>query len=169
MDDLTPKPKTVSFTLDDELVTAKAGQTIWQAASARGTDIPHLCYKDGGSYRPDGNCRSCMVEIDSERVLAASCQREVSEGMVVSTSSKRAQTARKMVMELLVADQPTRATAPDPQSKLWAYAETQNVTKSRFERTTVPPHPDRSHPAIAVNMEACIQCNLCVRACREIQ
>ena len=169
MDDLTPKPKTVTFTLDDEQVTTESGNTIWQAAIACGTDIPHLCYKIGNGYRADGNCRACMVEIEGERVLAASCQRKVSEGMVVSTSSKRAQTAQKMVMELLVADQPIRATAPDPQSQLWTYAEMQNVTDSRFARTTAPPNPDSSHPAIAVNMEACIQCNLCVRACREVQ
>ena len=169
MDDLITKSKKVTFTLDDKQVKTKAGHTIWQAAAEIGTDIPHLCYKDGSGYRPDGNCRACMVEIDGERVLAASCQRKVSEGMVVSTSSKRAQTARKMVMELLVADQPTRTASPDPQSQLWAYAEKQNATDSRFARTTATPHPDRSHPAIAVNMEACIQCNLCVRACREVQ
>ena len=169
MDDQITKSTKVTFTLDDEQVTTKAGHTIWQAAAELGTDIPHLCYKDDSGYRADGNCRACMVEINGERVLAASCQRKVSEGMVVSTSSKRAQTARKMVMELLVADQPTRASAPDPKSQLWAYAETQNVTDSRFARTTATPHPDSSHPAIAVNMEACIQCNLCVRACREVQ
>ncbi|MEC7705879.1 MAG: 2Fe-2S iron-sulfur cluster-binding protein, partial [Pseudomonadota bacterium] len=169
MNDQITKSKKVTFTLDDEQVTADIGQTIWQAAAELGTNIPHLCYKDGSGYRADGNCRACMVEIAGERVLAASCQRKVSEGMVVSTSSKRAHTARKMVMELLVADQPTRATAPDPKSQLWAYAETQNVTDSRFARTTATPYPDGSHPAIAVNMEACIQCNLCVRACREVQ
>ena len=132
MDELITKSKKVTFTLDDEQVTADIGQTIWQAAAELGTNIPHLCYKDGSGYRADGNCRACMVEIAGERVLAASCQRKVSEGMVVSTSSKRAHTARKMVMELLVADQPTRATAPDPKSQLWAYAETQNVTDSRL-------------------------------------
>ena len=169
MDDLKPKSKTVTFTLDGVQVTACASQTIWQAAAKRGTDIPHLCYKDDTGYRADGNCRACMVEINGERALAASCQRKVAEGMQVYTSSKRAETARKMVMELLVADQPTRAKAPDPHSQLWAYAETQEMTDSRFGRTTARKHPDSSHPAIAVNMEACIQCNLCVRACREVQ
>ena len=169
MNDLISNSETVTFTLDGEQVTAEIGQTIWQAAAKGGTNIPHLCYKEGGGYRADGNCRACMVEIEGERVLAASCQRKISEGMVVSTSSKRAQTARKMVMELLLADQPTRATAPNPKSQLWAYAETQELKDSRFSRTGTPPHPDSSHPAIAVNMEACIQCNLCVRACREVQ
>ncbi len=168
MDDMTPTDQIVSFTLDGQNVTAKAGQTIWQVAHDNGTAIPHLCYKDDKGYRADGNCRACMVEIEGERVLAASCQRKISDGMVVTTASERAATARKMVMELLVADQPSRETAPAPTSQLWTYAEAQDVTSSRFDKQDGP-HPDSSHPAIAVNMDACIQCNLCVRACREVQ
>ena len=168
MDDMTPKQQTVSFTLDGKPVTADAGQTIWQVAHETGTDIPHLCYKDDKGYRADGNCRACMVEIEGERVLAASCQRKITDGMVVTTASARAETARKMVMELLVADQPERGSAPSPSSQLWSYADSQNVTSSRFDKLDGP-QPDSSHPAIAVNMDACIQCNLCVRACREVQ
>ena len=87
MDDMTPKQQTVSFTLDGKPVTADAGQTIWQVAQEAGTDIPHLCYKDDKGYRADGNCRACMVEIEGERVLAASCQRKIADGMVVTTAS----------------------------------------------------------------------------------
>ena len=158
----------VTFTLDDKTVEAKPGETIWQAAARVGTDIPHLCYKDDDGYRPDGNCRACMVEIEGERVLAASCIRTPSEGMVVRSESHRAVTARKMVMELLVSDQPERDTAHDPNSELWRYAEAQDIADARFPSRGTP-HPDSSHPAIAVNMDACIQCNLCVRACREVQ
>ena len=158
----------VTFTLDDQTVEARPDETIWQAAARVGTDIPHLCYKDDNGYRPDGNCRACMVEIEGERVLAASCIRTPSEGMVVRSESYRAVTARKMVMELLVADQPDRDTAHDPDSELWRYAEAQDVEEARFPSRGAP-HPDSSHPAIAVNMDACIQCNLCVRACREVQ
>ena len=168
MDDMTPKQQTVSFTLDGKPVTADAGQTIWQVAQEAGTDIPHLCYKDDKGYRADGNCRACMVEIEGERVLAASCQRKIADGMVVTTASTRAETARKMVMELLVADQPARSSAPSPDSQLWAYADSQEVASSRFDKLDGP-QTDNSHPAIAVNMDACIQCNLCVRACREVQ
>ncbi|EHI49766.1 NAD-dependent formate dehydrogenase iron-sulfur protein [SAR116 cluster alpha proteobacterium HIMB100] len=168
MDDMTPKQQTVRFVLDGKEVTADAGQTIWQVARQTGTDIPHLCYKDDKGYRADGNCRACMVEIEGERVLAASCQRKIADGIVVSTASARAETARKMVMELLVADQPERDVAPSPSSQLWTYADSQQVTSSRFDKLDGP-QSDSSHPAIAVNMDACIQCNLCVRACREVQ
>ena len=67
--------KTVTFTLDGDEVDAREGETIWQVAKRQGTDIPHLCYAPEPGYRPDGNCRACMVEIEGERVLAASCIR----------------------------------------------------------------------------------------------
>ncbi len=88
----------ITFTLDDRTVTAGPGETIWQVAKREGTHIPHLCYKDAPGYRPDGNCRACMVEIDGERVLAASCLRQPEEGMRVTTASKRAVSARRTVL-----------------------------------------------------------------------
>jgi formate dehydrogenase major subunit len=158
----------IKFLLDGDEVEARPGETIWQVANRRGTEIPHLCYSPAPGYRPDGNCRACMVEIEGERVLAASCIRKPSAGMKVSTSSARAKESRKLVFELLVADQPARATAHDPDSKFWNWADRVAVAESRFPRDARPV-PDRSHPAMAVHLDACIQCNLCVRACREVQ
>ncbi|MEC8109897.1 MAG: molybdopterin-dependent oxidoreductase, partial [Pseudomonadota bacterium] len=160
--------KGVTFTLDGRMIEAREGETIWQAAARHGTDIPHLCYRESDGYRADGNCRACMVEIEGERVLAASCIRTPTDGMVVNSDNHRAKNARKMVMELLVADQPPREAAHDPESELWRYAESQQVEAARFPAKPAAV-PDDSHPAIAVNMDACIQCNLCVRACREVQ
>src|SRR5579884_1261134 len=158
----------VKFTLDGREVTAQADESIWQVARRHGIDIPHLCYSPEPGYRADGNCRACMVEIEGERVLAASCIRKPVEGMKVKVASERARAARQMVFELLLADQPERKAAHDPQSKFWAWAERMNIAVSRFPRD-LRPGPDRSHPAMAVNLDACIQCNLCVRACREVQ
>src|SRR4051812_13512144 len=158
----------ITFELDGKQVEANAGETIWQVAKRQGREIPHLCYSPAPDYRPDGNCRACMVEIEGERVLAASCKRTPSVGMKVKTESARAVSAQKMVMELLVADQPARETSHDPESKFWHWAETTGVTESRFpaaERWAT----DASHPAMRVNLDACIQCGLCVRACREVQ
>jgi formate dehydrogenase major subunit len=162
------KGKTIKFELDGKTVEAGADETIWQVANRLGTEIPHLCYSPEPGYRPDGNCRACMVEIEGERVLAASCLRKPSEGMKVKTASERAKASRKMVFELLLADQPERETAPDPQSKFWAWTDKMGIVTSRFPED-VGYKPDRSHTAMAVNLDACIQCNLCVRACREVQ
>src|SRR5437868_12687444 len=104
------KAESTPFTLDGREVQARGGETIWQVAKRLGTDIPHLCYSPEPGYRPDGNCRACMVEIEGERVLAASCIRNPAAGMKVKTASDRAKASRKMVFELLVADQPDRST-----------------------------------------------------------
>ena len=158
----------IKFTLDGDEVEAAPGETIWQVANRRGTEIPHLCYSPAPGYRPDGNCRACMVEIEGERVLAASCIRTPTSGMKVKTASERAKQSRQLVFELLAGDQPPRATAHDPESRFWRWADKVGVAESRFPARTQPA-PDRSHPAMAVNLDACIECTLCVRACREVQ
>ena len=108
----------IKFTLDGKVVLANDDETIWDVAKREGTTIPHLCHSGKKGYRSDGNCRACMVEIDGERTLAASCIRTPSNGMVVSSQSNRSISARKMVMELLVADQPVRHKAHDKSSHL---------------------------------------------------
>src|SRR5215469_5871044 len=157
-----------TFTIDDREIDIREGETIFRAARRLGIKLPHLCYLPQPGYRPDGNCRVCMVEIEGERVLAASCIRTPSPGMKVRTQTDRAKTARKMVAELLLTDQPAREVAHDPDSELWKIATRLNIEQGRFPRRGAPA-PDRSHPAMAVNLDACIQCNLCVRACREVQ
>ena len=168
---IASETKAITFTLDGREVTAEAGMSIWEVANGRGLIIPHLCHKPAPGYRPDGNCRACMVEIEGERVLAASCIREPSEGMVVTTNNPRAENARKMVMELLVADQPKQDEAHDKSSHLWDMAELNGVSESRFPKLEAGRIPllDDSHVAMSVNLDACISCNLCVQACREVQ
>jgi formate dehydrogenase major subunit len=159
----------VAFTLDGKPVTARPGETIWDVARREGKTIPHLCHRPEPGYRPDGNCRVCMVEIAGERVLAPSCTRKPADGMVVKTDSSRATASRRMVMELLLADQPPPALAHDAASPFWRFATAQGLTESRFPPRECKARQDLSHPAMAVNLDACIACNLCMRACREVQ
>ena len=158
----------IRFTLDGREVEAPEGETIFRTARRYDIKLPHLCYSPKPGYRADGNCRVCMVEIEGERVLAASCIRTPTPGMKVHTQTGRAVAARRMVVELLMSDQPPKEAAHDPQSEFWKTAERARIAASRFPRRA-PPAPDRSHPAMAVNLDACIHCNLCVRACREVQ
>ncbi|MGJ7460223.1 formate dehydrogenase subunit alpha [Halomonas sp. MA07-2] len=184
----TPQAKTFTLTLDGVDVSARPGETLWQVAKRAGETIPHLCFKDAPGYRADGNCRACMVEIEGERVLAASCIREATPGMVVkSASSARARESREGVMELLLADQPERGASPDRSSHFWAMADGLAIDATaqrerlpaRAERAAPTVHhvrprdhqrfQDASHPAMNVDLDACIECGLCVRACREVQ
>ncbi len=158
----------IQFSLNGETVEANEGETIWQVANKQGVEIPHLCYAPKPDYRPDGNCRACMVEIEGERVLAASCLRQPTPGMVVKSNTDKATKAQTLVMELLVSDQPEKEVAHQKDSHLWQWADKLNVSDSRFPKRETP-SADISHPAMRVSLDACIQCNLCVRACREVQ
>jgi formate dehydrogenase major subunit len=155
---------TLSFILNGEKVVCEAEQTILQIADQRGLEIPRLCYTEG--MRPDGNCRTCMVEIKGERVLAPSCCRYPREGMEVTTNSSRAIASQKMSIELLLSDVPETAYTRNSELDLWARK--LSVGKPRFKARHQPVE-DVSHPAIAVHLDACIQCNRCMRACREEQ
>lgn len=157
----------VNFTLDGEQVSALEGETLIQTAKRLGKEIPHLCYMEG--LRADGNCRVCVVEVEGERTLAPSCCRSATEGMNVKTNSERAITAQKMVLELLKSDMPESGDSPYKlDSELDSWVKKLNVGEPRFA-PRAQPDADLSHPAIAVNMDACIQCTRCVRACREEQ
>jgi formate dehydrogenase major subunit len=92
----------IDIQLDGRPVKALPGETLWDVALREGVEIPHLCHTDG--LRPVGNCRACVVEVEGERALSASCCRAAAPGMKVKIDSERAVKARAMVVELLVSD-----------------------------------------------------------------
>ncbi|MDF2462166.1 MAG: 2Fe-2S iron-sulfur cluster binding domain protein [Ramlibacter sp.] len=155
----------MKFSLDDREVEVRDGESIWSAAERAGVSIPRLCHKPG--YPAAGNCRACVVEIEGERVLAASCCRTAQPGMKVKSSSTRAVRAQKAVLELLLAAAgDTRKLKHD--SELGAWADRLQVV-SRYAARAEAPAVDRSHAAMTVDLSACIQCTRCVRACRTEQ
>jgi formate dehydrogenase major subunit len=166
---------TVQFILNGQSVEAPAGKSIFNIAKELGIAIPHLCHKEG--LAPDGNCRACVVEVAGERTLAPSCCRSATPGMQVQTNSERAVKSQKMVLEMLLADLPEqghkwlddRAEAPHGELSQWAEHHGVQVRPALAElrREAVP--ADLTHPAMAVNLDACIQCNRCQRACRDLQ
>ena len=154
----------VEFKLNGKDVVGYGHETIIQTAKRLGVEIPHLCYKEG--LRPDGNCRACMVEIKGERVLAPSCCRQPTAGMEVTSDSARAVASQKMVLELLLADMPVERHTLNSELDHWAAR--LRVGKPRFTARHQP-KADLSHFGMAVNLDSCIQCTRCVRACREEQ
>jgi formate dehydrogenase major subunit len=168
-------PQTIEFKLDGKTVHAFEGETIFKVAKRHGMDIPHLCYKDG--YRADGNCRACVVEVKGERVLAPSCCRSVTPGMEVQANSERALKSQKMVLEMLLSDMPDTGYKWNEKDESlqhgelseWADRMDVSVRPQLKNLRREQPKADVSHPAMAVNLDACIQCKRCVRACREEQ
>jgi formate dehydrogenase major subunit len=154
----------IDFCLDGRQVSADAGETLLQVAQREGISIPHLCWKDG--LAAVGNCRACMVEVAGERTLAASCCRLPVAGMEVASGSPRALHAQRLVLELLRSDLPDKALTRNDEVRMWA--DRLGLGRPRFgarERVAI----DSSHPAITVDLDACIQCTRCQRACREVQ
>ena len=166
---------TVQFTINGQSVEAPAGKSIFNIAKELGIAIPHLCHKEG--LAPDGNCRACVVEVAGERTLAPSCCRSASPGMQVQTNSERAVKSQKMVLEMLLADLPEqghkwlddRAEAPHGELSQWAEHHGVQVRPALAQLRREAVSADLSHPAMAVNLDACIQCNRCQRACRDLQ
>jgi formate dehydrogenase major subunit len=159
----------ISFVLNGKSTQALRGETILQVAKREGVAIPYLCFKEG--LAPEGNCRACMVEIAGERVLAPSCCRAPTADMKVETRSARAVSAQKGVLELLLADagkSEIPAAQISQKNELIEWANALGITHSRYP-ARAQPAPDVSHPAMAVNLDACIQCTRCVRACRDAQ
>jgi formate dehydrogenase major subunit len=172
---LEPEVSGIEFQLNGAAVEAQDGESILKAAQRHGVEIPHLCQKDG--LPASGNCRACVVEIEGERALAASCCRSPTPGMVVHSDSARAKSSQRMVLELLLSDMPERGHQWQrgdeqlPHGELSDWAQRLAVTPRLALRTLrrLAPAPDLSHPAIAVNLDACIQCTRCLRACRDLQ
>ena len=154
----------VRFRFNGADVIGRLDETILQIAKRQGVEVPHLCYMEG--MRPDGNCRACMVEIAGERVLAPSCCRYPKADMEVTSDSPRAVAAQKMVLELLLSDMPVKTHTLNSELDQWALK--MDMGLPRFA-SRAPVAADLSHPGIAVNLDACIQCTRCVRACRDVQ
>ena len=147
----------VEFTLNGRSVVGRSDETIIQTAERYGIDIPHLCYKEG--LRPDGNCRACVVEIKGERVLAPSCCRTPKGGMEVDDSTARARVQPEDGAGAAALRHARASYTRDSELDHWA--KELDVGKPRFAARHQP-KADLSHPAIAVNLDACIQCTRCV-------
>ncbi len=158
----------VELTIDGRKVLVPAGTTIFDACRMYGIRIPTLCHQQNET--PVGVCRLCVVDL-GQRVYAASCIRPVEKGMKVTTSSPDIKGVRRTLLELLMADHPSPCARQQAthDCELEKWAEEAGMVTSRFPRRTEPRGRDDSSAAIAVDNEACILCDRCIRGCNEIR
>jgi formate dehydrogenase major subunit len=163
--------RTVSLTIDGRAVTAPEGATIWQAARDAGIDIPVLCHDE--RYEPVGVCRVCVVDVGA-RVYAAACVRPCEDGMEVKTATPDLERHRAQLTELLLVDQPP--VPEDPKETTTADNELLVLVRRyglEQDDAQIPRGQgrgeDMSNPVIAVNHDACILCDRCIRACDDVQ
>ncbi len=164
------RTRTVTLTIDGHQLTVPEDTTIWAAAKAAGIEIPVLCHNE--RFDPVGVCRICVVDVGA-RVYAASCVRPCENGMDVRTSTPDVERSRATLAELLLADQPARDRDPKQtttgDNELLALADRYGVTREDGLPVATGRGADISNPVIAVDHDACILCDRCVRACDDIQ
>ncbi len=161
---------TVTLTINGKRVTASDGSTILEAARNAGIAIPTLC------HHPDltdvGACRMCVVSVEKARGLLTACTTPVVEGMVVHTESEEARQTRKFVLEMLLTDHPNDCMRCEVNGD----CELQDLVydygiawpKHNGLRHTYPVDPD-PNPFVLIDLNKCILCGRCVRACNERQ
>ncbi len=157
----------INLTINDRLVSVESGLTVLEAARQNEIYIPTLCYhKD---LTPYGGCRLCNVQIKGARTPLAACTLPVCEGMVVVTDNEEIYTARQRILELLFSNYyQTKPAVAD--NELLKLAEEFHIDTKKFQKRE--PHfvPDSDpNPVIRVDLNQCILCTRCIRACAEIQ
>jgi len=160
--------KSIQLTIDGRSTTVPDGTTIWDAARLMGIKIPTLCHQL--NQTPVGVCRLCVVDVGA-RVYTPACARQVEEGMTVSTQTDEVQRAQRILVELLLADHPIPCARQQltGDCELESYARQFGMTQSRFSPKSFVRGQDDSSGIIAVNHEACILCDRCIRGCNEIK
>ena len=158
----------VELTIDGRKVAVPAGTTIFDAARTNNIEIPTLCNQQNET--PVGVCRVCVVDVGA-RVYAASCVRAVEPGMVVNTASDGVKRARHTLIELLMSDHasPCARERQSGDCELETLAKQENISQSRYAPRATRRGPDNSSMSIAVDFDACILCDRCVRGCNDIR
>src|SRR6202790_2569929 len=168
MASVSSPPGLINITIDGLAVSVAPGTSVFDAARIYGIPIPTLCHLQNET--PVGVCRLCVVDTGA-RVLSASCVRPVEPGMKVETNSGKVLATRKTVLELLMADHPSPCARQEKSGdcELETLAKSAGIEQSRFARRSVARGLDDSSLAIAVDHDACILCDRCIRGCDEIK
>ena len=156
----------ITIIIDGVQVTARAGQTIIEAADEAGIYIPRLCHLPG--LPPHGSCRMCTVIANGR--AASACVQPVSPGMVVENDTEEMRAHRKALVEMLFVEGNHFCMVCEKSGncELQAMAYRLGVTAPRFPYHWLPREVDSSHPDVIVDRNRCILCARCVRASRDL-
>jgi formate dehydrogenase major subunit len=164
----------VKLTINGQLITGQSGQSVLQAASAAGIDIPVLC--NHPALTPQGSCRMCLVEVEKQRSLQPACTFPISDGMVVQTESEKVIEARKFVLELLFSERQhycmfcqMSGDGESSDCELQRQAYRYGLTSWEFAPNYGKKWPvDASRKYFIMDHSRCILCRRCIRACDEL-
>jgi bidirectional [NiFe] hydrogenase diaphorase subunit len=166
---MNPGSDVRTLKIDGTDASARADQSILEAAHDVGISIPTLCHLDG--LGDIGACRLCLVEVKGTNKLLPACVTRVEEGMEVTTQSERLQKYRKMILELLFAERNHICSicVSNGACELQSMAQSQGLTHVEFPYRYPSLPVDASHERFVMDHNRCILCTRCVRVCREIE
>ncbi len=166
---MSGEPDVKTLVIDEQEVSARAGQTILEVARENEIDIPTLCHLDGLS--DVGACRLCLVEIKGQNKLLPACVTAVQEGLEISTSSDRLKTHRRTILELLFAERNhiCSVCVSNGHCELQSLAQEQGLTHVRMPYRNPELSVDASHERFTIDHNRCILCTRCVRVCAEVE
>lgn len=158
-----------TLTIDGKMVTGVAGETVFDAAWNNGIKIPRLCHLGGLSEI--GACRLCLVEVEGQKKLAASCLTTVEEGMVVRTDTERLKNNRKLIVELLFAERNhvCAVCVQNGNCELQDLGETVGLDHVRLRYQFPKLGVDTSHERFGLDHNRCVLCTRCIRVCDEVE
>jgi len=158
-----------TLTIDDQLVSAREGETLLAVATGLGKTIPTLCYLDGISTV--GACRLCLVEVEGSHKLLPACATTAEEGMVVKTQTERLQRYRRMIVELLFAEgnHVCAVCVSNGNCELQDLAVDLEIDHIGLSYQFPDRKVDISHERFGLDHNRCVLCTRCIRACDELE
>jgi bidirectional [NiFe] hydrogenase diaphorase subunit len=158
-----------TLTIDGQLVSAREGESVLEAARDAGIAIPTLCHLEGLSEV--GACRLCLVEVAGSAKLQPACHTTVSEGMVVQTATERLRAHRRAIVELLFAERGhvCAVCVASGHCELQTLAAAVGMTHVRYDYLAPSCTVDISHQRFGIDHNRCVLCTRCVRACDEVE
>jgi len=160
----------VSVTIDGKEMKVPFGTTILEAAKQMGIRIPTLCHHEDLCVA--GVCRVCVVEVDKQRTLQASCAFPITGPTVVRTHTRKVRQARRHIIDLLLARHYGQCYAcfRNNNCELQSLAKEYGVDFFRFGHPDTPLHEvDKSSYSVIRDMNKCVLCRRCVRTCIDLQ
>lgn len=166
----------VKITINDNVIEVAKGTSVLNAAKTAGIHIPTLCHMDlhmdqFGVINQNASCRVCMVEVEGRPALVPSCSEKVMDGMVIRTDTKRAITARRMSVELLLSNHPKDCLMcpKNMECDLQRLAADLGVRDNKWEGERINYELDKTSRAIVKDVNKCVMCRKCETMCNEVQ
>lgn len=161
---------TVRASIDGHEVKVPMGTTILEAARQLGIRIPTLCHHQ--DLCGTGVCRVCVVEVEGQRTLQASCTYPITQPIKVQTHTRKVRQSRRHIIDLLLSEHYGECYScfRNNNCELQSLAKEYGVDFFRFGHPDRPSHRvDRSSHSVVRDMNKCILCRRCVRTCIDLQ